>query len=137
MKQMVLLMFNCKGRKGTSLAWGNWLRNKAKPELVRAWEFCDMKPAQLMKAIEKRHSRIKHYFYKGKLAGQVIQWEEANFIHHIAMSFIEQHDFIVLTVFDELIVPEEHYPMVKDFMYTMAGCEICKKHSLMNQIKNL
>ena len=136
-KQMVLLMFNCKGRKGTSLAWSNWLRDKAKPELVRAFEFCGLTALEIMKAIEKRHSRIKHYFYKGKLAGQVIQWEEANFIHHIAMSFIEQHDFIVLTVFDELIVPEEHYPMVKEFMYTMAGCEICKKYSLMSQIKNL
>ena len=76
-------------------------------------------------------------FLKVKIAGQIIQFEEANMIHHLAMSFIENYDFAVLTVFDELIVTEEHYPMVKEFMYTMAGCETCKKYSLMSQIKNL
>ena len=141
-KQMVLIMFNVKGRPSVSRVFNEWLNGtnperKATPEEVVAWKKCRMKNIELVDAILKKHWRIKDYFLKGKIAGQIIQFEEANMIHHLAMSFIENYDFAVLTVYDELIVPEEHYPMVKDFIYTMAGCEICKKYSLMSQIKNL
>ena len=96
-----------------------------------------MERLELVDAILKKHYKIKHYFLKGKLAGQIIQFEEANMIHHLAMSFIKQYDFPVITVYDELIVWQEEQPMVQDFMFSTRFCSICRKHSLMNQIKNL
>ena len=43
---------------------------------------------QLMEMIENKHAKIKDYFYKGKIAGQIIQWEEANLVFNIANQFI-------------------------------------------------
>ena len=136
-KQMVLIMFNCKGKRGASLAFNNWLNKRAKPEVVRAWEFCDKTNVELMDAILEKHYKIKDYFLKGMLAGQIIQCEEANFMHHLAFSFIGQYNFPVLTVFDELIVPEEEAPMVKEFMYTMSPNEYDDSHSWMRVIPHL
>ena len=141
-KQMVLMMFNVKGRPAVSRVFNRWLKGtdpdrKATPEQVRAWEFCGMERLELVDAILKKHYKIKHYFLKGKLAGQIIQFEEANMIHHLAMSFIKQFDFPVITVYDELIVWQEEQPMVQDFMFSTRFCSVCRKHSLMNQIKNL
>ena len=85
-----------------------------------------------------KHHRIKDYLLKGKLAGQIIQWEEANLIHHLAVYFQDCYGFPVLTVYDEFIVPEEEQPMIKEFMFTTSTeCEICDHYSLMDQIKNL
>ena len=136
-KQMVLIMFNVKGRPAVSRVWNRWLKEEAEPEQVRAWKFCDMKNLELVDAILKKHWKIKDYFLKGKLAGQIIQFEEANMIHDLAMSFIRQHGFPVLTVYDELIVWKDEQPMVQEFMFSMGDHPISKKYSLMNQIKNL
>jgi len=141
-KQMVLMMFNVKGRPAVSRVFNRWLKGtdpdrKATPEQVIAWKKCRMERLELVDTILKKHYKIKHYFLKGKLAGQIIQFEEANMIHHLAMSFIKQYDFPVITVYDELIVWQEEQPMVQDFMFSTRFCSICRKHSLMNQIKNL
>jgi len=59
-------------------------------------------------------------------------------MHHLANYSQQQYNFPVLTAYDEFLVPEEHYTMVKEFMLTTsAACEVCDYYSLMNQIKNL
>ena len=142
-KFMVMLMFNCKGRRAVSTVFGKWIRqeNKDKPnasdELVAEYAKANYTPIELMDLIELKHHRIKDYFYKGKLAGQIIQWHEANIMHHLADYFQRTYDFVVLTVYDELIVPEEEQPMIKEFMFTTGHCELCDAMSLMSQIKNL
>ena len=80
---------------------------------------------------------IKDYFLKGKLAGGIIQFEEANLMFNIADQFIREHDITTLTVHDELIVQEKYHPMVKEFMYSSGSSEICSKFSLMHKIKHM
>ena len=80
---------------------------------------------------------IKDYFYKGKIAGQIIQWEEANLVFNCAKQFMDEHGVTALTVHDEFIVEEKHYPMVKEFMYSSGYNKICSKYSLMNRIKHM
>ena len=136
-KQLTQMMFNIKGRSSVSRVFNEWLKKEAPDELVDAYKQSGYSNIQVMDMIEKKHHKIKDYFYKGKLAGQIIQWQEANLMHHLAMQFIEENDFTVLTVYDELIVEEQHQPMVKDFMFSSGSCELCDSLSLMNQIKNL
>ena len=87
--------------------------------------------------LEKKHQPIKDYFYKGKLAGQIIQWEEANLIFNLAWEFCSVHDTPCLTVHDELIAEKKHIPMIREFMYSSGYSEICSKYSLMNRIKGM
>ena len=136
-KKMVQLMLNIKGRRAVSKAFNDWLKNEAKPNLVKAYEKAGYSNAEIMDLIEKEHRPIVEYFYKGALAGQIIQWEEANLMHQMAYQFQKSYDFPCLTVYDELIVPEEHLAMVKDFMFSSGGHEVYSQVSLMNQIKNL
>ncbi len=114
--------------------------NVANPSLMKLWKTFEkqglISPLGLMEAIEEKHETSKEYLYKGKLAGQIIQWVEANLIHNIAVEFMKQ-DIPCLTVYDELIVEEEHLPMVKEFMYSSGHCDICNEHSLLSQIKSL
>ena len=113
--------------------------NVAHPTNMKLWKTLvkqGLTPLILMEAIEEKHEPIKDYFYKGKLAGQIIQWVEANLIHNIAVDFMKQ-DIPCLTVYDELIVEKEHLPMVKEFMYSSGHCDICNEHSLLSQIKDL
>ncbi|MFL2698009.1 MAG: hypothetical protein ACJ0F4_02265 [Gammaproteobacteria bacterium] len=164
-KHMVMLMFNIKGRRAVSAVFNAWIErtktkrvairpkpksllkrtyktvldedNIASKELSSIWKKLGIKAIDVMNLIEKKHPTIKDYFYKGKIAGQIIQWHEANVMHHLADYFQQSYDFPVLTVFDEMIVPEEHQPMVKDFMFSTTHCEVCEKHNLMSQIKGL
>ena len=143
-KYMVQLMFNVKGRSQVSRKFNDWIdrRNKnskdnaskEQQQFHRRHNFTNM---QLMEMIENKHAKIKDYFYKGKLAGQIIQWEEANLVFNIANQFINEHDVTTLTVHDELIVEEKHYQMAKEFMYTSGYSEVCTKYSLMNRIKHM
>ena len=163
-KQIVQLMLNIKGRPSVSREFNAWILRKnykyvavkpkpksllaqqkkkvldedniASKELSALWKKSKLEPMHLMELIEKKHQPIKDYFYKGKLAGQIIQWVEANLIHNIAVEFMKQ-DIPCLTVFDELIAEEEHIPMIKEFMYSSGHCEVCEEYSLISQIKLL
>ena len=163
-KMLVQFSLNCKGRNSVSREFNLWaLRKKTKLVAVKPkpnsllaqhkkkvldednvaskalsarYIKLGYKPLELMDMLEKKHEPIKDFFYKGKLAGQVIQWVEANLIFHIATEFMNQ-DIPVLTVHDELIAEEKHIPMIKDFMYSSGYCEICSKYSLMDEIEKL
>jgi hypothetical protein len=142
-KQMVMIMLNVKDRNSVSRIFNQWLKGQnaeasrnATPEQAVAYKKSGYSNIDIMNMIETKHQPIIDFFYKGKLAGQIIQWEEANLIHHLAFSFIQQYNFPVYTVYDELIVPKEEEAMVKEFVYSMEDCEICKKYSLMSQIKH-
>ncbi len=50
---------------------------------------------------------------------------------------MEHYDFLVLTVYDELIVPEEEHAVAKEFMFTSGYCEVCSRYSLSDQIKQI
>ena len=143
-KKMVELMLSVRTRSGISKVFNKWLRQEnsdkgrnASNKLVRDYYQAGYTNIEIMDLIERKHHRIKSYFYKGKLAGQILQWEEANLIHHIAHTFQEKFGFPVLTVYDELIFEEEHLPLVKRLMFTLGDCEVCSKYSLMSQIKGL
>jgi hypothetical protein len=143
-KYMVQLMFNIKGKAQVSKKFNDWIYARNKNEKDNATKqqrqyhskhnFSNM---QLMEMIENKHAKIKDYFYKGKIAGQIIQWEEANLVFNIANQFINEHGITTLTVHDEFIVEEKHYPMVKEFMYSSGYSEVCAKYSLMNRIKHM
>ena len=92
---------------------------------------------EVMTALEEKHQPIKDYFYKGKLAGQIIQWEEANLIFNLAWEFCSAHDIPTLTVHDELIAEMKHIPMIREFMYSSGYSEVCSKYSLMKRIKGM
>ncbi|MFL2529717.1 MAG: hypothetical protein ACJ0Q6_08575 [Candidatus Azotimanducaceae bacterium] len=143
-KKMVELMLNVKGRSAVSNVFNKWLKQKnskkdrnASSKLVRDYYQAGYSNIEIMDLIERKHESIKSYFYKGKLAGQILQWEEANLIHHIAHTLQEKFGFPVLTVYDELIFEEQHLPLVKRLMFTLGDCEICAHYSLMSQIKQL
>ena len=91
----------------------------------------------VMEMIENKHAKIKDYFYKGVIAGQIIQWEEANLVINCAEEFCRVHNITTLTVHDEFIVEEKHQPMIKDFMYSSGYSPICSKYSLMDRIKHM
>ena len=143
-KYLVQLMFNIKGKAQVSKKFNDWIYARNENEKDNATKqqrqdhsrhnFSNM---QLMEMIENKHAKIKDYFYKGKIAGQIIQWEEANLVFNIAKQFINEHGITTLTVHDEFIVEEKHYPMVKEFMYSSGYSEICSKYSLMNRIKHM
>ena len=164
-KHLVLLMFNIKGRRAVSQVFNAWIQRKntkwipirpkpksllapnrkevldeeniASKELSAIWKKSGLKAIDVMHLIEQKHPTIKDYFYKGKIAGQIIQWHEANLMHHLADYFQQSYNIVTLTVYDELIVPEDEHGMVKDFMFSTTHCEVCEKHKLMSQIKNL
>lgn len=154
-KQMVTTMFNVKQKNKASGSFNKWIKGEhedetknATPEEIELYEKSlkatgiSEKDFQkwLIKQILLKHKRIKDYFLKGKLAGQVIQWTEANLIHHLAVYFMVTHGFPVLTVHDELIVPSDQKPMVAEQMFnslSVHGCHVCEEHSLMAWIKNL
>ena len=164
-KMMVQMMFNIKGRNAVSRTFNDWIyrRNtkqvpiKPKPksllakthhtvlaeegiaskELSALYKKSGVQALELMNAIEEKHQPIKDYFYKGKLAGQIIQWEEANLIFNLAWEFCSVHDTPCLTVHDELIAEKKHIPMIREFMYSSGYSEICSKYSLMNRIKGM
>ena len=164
-KMMVQMMFNIKGRNAVSRTFNDWIyrRNtkqvpiKPKPksllakthhtvlaeegiaskELSALYKKSGVQALELMNAIEEKHQPIKDYFYKGKLAGQIIQWEEANLIFNLAWEFCSVHDIPTLTVHDELIAEKKHIPMIREFMYSSGYSEICSKYSLMNRIKGM
>lgn len=164
-KQMVQFMLNVRGRNSVSREFNSWALRKnykdvfirprpksllaqqkkkvldednvASKELSAKFIKCGYEPKEIMEMLEKKHEPIKDFFYKGKLAGQVIQWVEANLIFHIAYEFMTAHDIPVLTVHDELIAEEKHIPMIKEFMYSSGHCDSCDEYSLMNQIETL
>ena len=164
-KMMVQMMFNIKGRNAVSRTFNDLIyrRNtkqvpiKPKPksllakthhtvlaeegiaskELSALYKKSGVQALELMNAIEEKHQPIKDYFYKGKLAGQIIQWEEANLIFNLAWEFCSVHDIPTLTVHDELIAEVKHIPMIREFMYSSGYSEICSKYSLMNRIKGM
>ena len=164
-KMMVQMMLNIKGRNSVSREFNNWIfrRNtkkvaiKPKPksllakthntvldkdnvaskELSALYKKTGLEAMEVMKALEEKHEPIKDYFYKGKLAGQIIQWEEANLIFNLAWEFCSAHDIPTLTVHDELIAEVKHIPMIREFMYSSGYSEICSKYSLMNRIKGM
>ena len=164
-KMLVQMMFNIKGRNAVSRTFNDWIyrRNtkqvpiKPKPksllakthhtvlaeegiaskELSALYKKSGVQALELMNAIEEKHQPIKDYFYKGKLAGQIIQWEEANLIFNLAWEFCSVHDIPTLTVHDELIAEKKHIPMIREFMYSSGYSEICSKYSLMNRIKGM
>ena len=139
-----MLMFNVKGRRAVSKVFNDWIGQKnkdesrnASDELVAEYAKLDYTNPELMDLLEAKHPRVKDYFYKGKLAGQIIQWHEANIMHHLADYFQRIYDFPVLTVYDELLTWEEHQPMVKEFMFSTGHCELCEKNNLMSQIPHM
>ncbi len=136
-KKMVQLMLNVKGRRAVSMVFNRWLKNEAEEDIVDAYRQSGLTPTEIMDKFEAKHKRIKDYFYKGKLAGQIIQNEEANVVMHLALYFTKQYEIPCLTVYDELIVEEKHHAMVKEFMFSTMDDEVFRKHSLMNQIKYL
>jgi len=141
-KLMVQLMFNIKGKSQVSKKFNDWVLGRNENEKDNATKqqrqyqtrhnFTNL---ELMQMIENKHAKIKDYFYKGKIAGQIIQWEEANLIFNCAEEFCRVHGITTLTIHDEFIVEEEHQPMIKDFMYSSGYNKICSKHSLMDRIK--
>ena len=141
-KLMVQLMFNIKGKSQVSKKFNDWVLGRNENEKDNATKqqrqyqtrhnFSNL---ELMQMIENKHAKIKDYFYKGKIAGQIIQWEEANLIFNCAEEFCRVHGITTLTIHDEFIVEEEHQPMIKDFMYSSGYNKICSKHSLMDRIK--
>jgi len=151
-KKMLTLMLNCKGRSATSRVFNDWIYqrndkddNATEKEVAlyhKALTATGVRQQRfnlwLIGQLSDKHYLIKDYLMKGKVAGQIIQWVEANQMHHLANYWQQTHGFPVLTVYDEFIVPEEHYPMIKEFMFnTSTACEVCDYYSLMDQIKNL
>ncbi|URQ67148.1 hypothetical protein M9C83_02815 [SAR86 cluster bacterium] len=136
-KKMVQLMFNIKGRRAVSKTFNTWLKEEADIKLVIAHKKSRYTNIEIMELIERKHHTIIDYFYKGVVAGQIIQWEEANLLHEIANNFQKGYDFPCLTIYDELIVPKEELAMVKDFMFSSGHNEMYSKMSLMNQIKSM
>ena len=164
-KMMVQFMLNIRGRNSVSREFNNWIfrRNtkkvaiKPKPksllakthntvldkdnvaskELSALYKKTGLEAMDVMRALEEKHQPIKDYFYKGKLAGQIIQWEEANLIFNLAWEFCSAHDATCLTIHDELISEVKHIPMIREFMYSSGYSEICSKYSLMNRIKGM
>ena len=164
-KMMVQFMLNIKGRNAVSREFNNWIFRKntklvpikpkpksllakthnkvidednvASKELSALYKKTGLEALDVMTAIEEKHQPIKDYFYKGKLAGQIIQWEEANLIFNLAWEFCSVHDIPTLTVHDELIAEEKHIPMIREFMYSSGYSELCNKYSLMNRIKGI
>lgn len=137
-KQFIQIMFNVKGRPSVSRVFNKWLKDKCDPDLAEAHKKTGISNIEILNQLEAKHSIIKDYFYKGKIAGQIISWQEANMIHHLAWDFIQKYDVPVLCVYDELCCPEVHQQLLCDWLfYEPFNCEICNKYSLMSQIKNL
>jgi len=158
-KILVQMMFNIKGRTSVSKSFNDWVLrrntktvksksllartkvidedNVASKELSAQYKKSGVQALELMTAIEDKHQPIKDYFYKGKLAGQIIQWEEANLIFNLAWEFCSAHDIPTLTVHDELIAEVKHIPMIREFMYSSGYSEVCSKYSLMKRIKGM
>jgi hypothetical protein len=136
-KLLVMMMFNIKGKSSVSRKFNEALLEDQWADVRKKRMQCNYSNLQLMDLVLMKHNKIKDYFLKGKLAGGIIQFEEANLMFNIADQFIREHDITTLTVHDELIVQEKYHPMVKEFMYSSGSSEICSKFSLMHKIKHM
>ena len=146
-KQFVQIMFNAKGRPAVSRVFNKWLQEKCKPDLAKIKKEhikTGITNVQILNQLDDRHSAIKDYFYKGKLAGQIISWEESNMIHQCAWDFIQKYSIgygynaPIITVYDEMIIPELYHQLLIDWWqdyYHRAN--LYNDYSLMDQIKNL
>ena len=105
--------YNVKNRSGASFSFNKWRnqgyeddsRNASDEEVqmykdgLKATGLTERAfNSWLIQQILKKHHSIKGYFLKGKLAGQIVQAVEANFMHHLAAYFQEVHGFACLTV---------------------------------------
>ena len=136
-KLLVMMMFNIKGKSAVSRKFNEALLEDQWADVRKKRMQCNYSNLQLIDLVLMKHNKIKDYFLKGKLAGGIIQFEEANLMFNIADQFIREHGITTLTVHDELIVQERYHPMIKDFMYSSGSSEICSKFSLMHKIKHM
>ena len=136
-KLLVMLMFNIKSKSAVSRKFNEELEKEKNVDIKFKRMETDYENKQLIDLVLLKHQPIKDYFLKGKLAGGIIQFEEANLMFNIADQFIREHKITTLTVHDELIVEKEHHAMVKEFMYSSGYNEICSKYSLMHKIKHM
>ena len=130
-------MFNIKSKSAVSRKFNEELEKEKNVDIKLKRMETDYENKQLIDLVLLKHQPIKDYFLKGKLAGGIIQFEEANLMFNIADQFIREHKITTLTVHDELIVEKEHHAMVKEFMYSSGYNEICSKYSLMHKIKHM
>ena len=136
-KLLVMMMFNIKGKSSVSRKFNEALLEDQWADIRKKRKQTNYSNLQLIDLVLMKHSKIKDYFLKGKLAGGIIQFEEANLVFNIADQFIREHGITTLTVHDELIVLKEHLPLVRDFMFSSGHNEICSKYSLMHKIKHM
>ena len=137
-KQFVQIMFNVKGRPAASRSFNKWLREECDPKLAEAHIKTGITNVHILNQLDDRHSAIKDYFYKGKLAGQIISWEEVNMIHQLAWDFIQKYEVPVITVYDEMICPELHHQLLIDWWQDYYHRpNLYNEYSLMNQIPYL
>jgi len=136
-KLLVMMMFNIKSKSAVSRKFNEALDEDTNADIKYERMNTNYSNVQLIDLVLMKHIKIKDYFLKGKLAGGIIQFEEANLMFNIADQFIREHKITTLTVHDELIVEEKHQPMVKEFMYSSGYSEICSKYSLMYKIKHM
>ena len=136
-KHMIQLMLNVKSKSAVSKIFNEWLLEEGNEEHNYNKLNSGYETIEIQEEILKHHYKIKDYFYKGKIAGQVISWEEANLMFNIADQYIREHNITTLTVHDELIVQEEHQPLAREFMFSSGHNETCSKYSVMSMIKDL
>jgi len=134
-KQMIQLMFNVKSKSAVSKIFNEWLLKDGNAEHNYNKLSSGYETIEIQEEILKHHYKIKDYFYKGTIAGQVIQWEEANLMFNIADQYIREHNVTALTIHDELIIQEQHQPLAKEFMFSSGHNDVCSKYSLMDKIK--
>ena len=136
-KLLVMMMFNIKSKSAVSRKFNEALNEDQNIDIKYERMSINYSNLQLIDLVLMKHNKIKEYFLKGKLAGGIIQFEEANLMFNIADQFIREHEITTLTVHDELIVQEKHQPMVKEFMYSSGYNDICSQYSLMHKIKHM
>ena len=151
-KKIVLIMFNVKGVSGAKNSVHNWInhkyedksRNATAEELQMYRDSVEATGKKTEKAFNdwvikevlRKHHKIKGYFLKGLLAGQIVQGVESNFMHHLAAYFQSVHGFCCFTVYDEFIIPADDWAgMVEEQMFSTMDCDVCTEYSILNMVK--
>jgi|TARA_B100001079_G_C16377185_1_gene500275 hypothetical protein len=143
-KHVMQLVINCASKNGASQAFGKWIRQEnddedknATDEQVRLFEQSNLTVLEIINALLMRHRTIKDYLLKGRVAGQIIQWTEANFMFDLANYFSNIY-CPTLTVHDSFIVEEEYGDMIQEFMFStgLENEEIYQDFSQFNCIKH-
>lgn len=116
-KHTLMMMFNCKDRKGAKQALNSYIKKNYDTKelneqdlIPNDWIHTDC----IMDRLEAKHHRIHNFFYNDSSYG--LQQVGSLINDYVVDTLMQKHGVLALQVHDSFIVQEEHGGLLKDTM---------------------